>query len=128
MRSLQTTNPTRIAVESTFWTGLTLLAQDGAPADGLVQILMLVVPIGFLFYFFMIRPQRREQAQRRAMLDAIKKNDRVVTIGGIYGIVTNVHREADEATIKVDEANNTKLRVTLGSISRVMNDESSSEK
>jgi preprotein translocase subunit YajC len=104
------------------------LAQDGGPADGLTQILMLVVPIGFLFYFFMIRPQRREQAQRRAMLDAIKKNDRVVTIGGIYGIVTNVHREADEATIKVDEANNTKLRVTLGSISRVMSDESSNEK
>ena len=61
------------------------------------------------------------------MLSAIKKNDRVITAGGIYGVVTNVHREADEVTIKVDEATNTKLRLTLGSVSRVLGDDSSSD-
>ena len=54
------------------------------------------------------------------MLGALKKNDRVVTVGGIYGWVTNVHREADEVTIRVDEATNTKLRITLGSVARVL--------
>lgn len=92
-----------------------------------MQILTLVVPIGFLFYFLMIRPQQKERAQRQSMLDALKKNDRVVTIGGIYGVVMNVHREADEVTIKVDEANNTKLRVTFGAIARITAEESSGE-
>ena len=80
-----------------------------------------------VFYFIIIRPQQREQARRKAMLAAVKKNDRVLTIGGIYGVVTNVHREADEVTIKVDEATNTKLRVTLSSIGRVLGDEPSDE-
>jgi preprotein translocase subunit YajC len=118
-------------VTNTFWMQVALFGQDapaGGAGGGIIQILTLVLPIGILFYLFLIRPQRREQAQRQALLNAIKKNDRVVTIGGIYGIVTNVHREADEVTIKVDETTNTKLRLTLGSIARVMADESSSEK
>jgi preprotein translocase subunit YajC len=116
-------------VNSTLWTGLTLLAQaDGAGPGGIVSILTLVLPIGILFWLLLIRPQRKEQAQRQTLLAAIKKNDRVVTIGGIYGVVTNVHREADEVTIKVDEATNTKLRLTLGSIARVLVDESSGDK
>ena len=81
------------------------------------------VAIGVLFYFLMIRPQRREQSRRQTMLDAVQKNDHVVTIGGVYGVVTNVHREADEVTLKVDEATNTKLRVTLSSIARVIREE-----
>ena len=48
----------------------------------------------------------------------MKPNDHVVTIGGIYGGVTNVHREADQVTIKIDESNNPKIRVTLSSIAQ----------
>ena len=61
------------------------------------------------------------------MLAAVKKNDRVITAGGIYGVVTNVNAEADEVTVKVDETTNTKLRVTLSSVSRVLGDEASSD-
>ncbi|MBN2021402.1 MAG: preprotein translocase subunit YajC [Pirellulales bacterium] len=116
-------------MDALFATGLALLAQaDGNAPSPLFQILTMVVPIGVLFYFFMIRPQRREQATRQAMLAAVKKNDRVITAGGIYGVVTNVHHEADEVTIKVDEATNTKLRVTLGSIARVLGETTPSDK
>ena len=80
-----------------------------------------------LFYFLMIRPQRREQSRRVQMLGGVKKNDRVVTIGGVYGVVANVNREADEVTLKVDETTNTKLRITLSSIARVLGDEPSDE-
>jgi preprotein translocase subunit YajC len=113
------------------WHGLVLLGNNGNATDplgGLGQMLLLIAPIGVLFYFLLIRPQRREQAQRQSMLEAIKKNDHVITVGGIYGVVTNVHREANEITIKVDEATNTKLRLTLGSIARVVSSESSQEK
>jgi len=111
-----------------------LFAEEGgaAPAGGSDPIAMLNALFPFLlifvvFWFLMIRPQRKEQARRQEMLAAVKKNDRVVTAGGIYGVVTNVHREADEVTIKVDEATNTKLRLTLSSIARVLGDEPSGE-
>ena len=114
-----------ITVEPTLWTTtLPLIAQDAPGGSGLTSILTIWVPIGFLFWFLLIRPQQKEKAKMARMLSAIKKNDRVVTVGGIYGVVTNVHKEADEVTIKVDEATGTKLRMTLGSIGRVMVDES----
>jgi preprotein translocase subunit YajC len=110
---------------------LALLAGKDAPQGGqsgsLMTMLLPFVAIFVLFYFLLMRPQRREQARRQAMLAAVKKNDRVVTVGGIYGVVTNVHREADEVTIKVDETTNTKLRVTLGSLARVLGDEGAEE-
>jgi preprotein translocase subunit YajC len=96
----------------------------GNPMD-LLSVVFPFVAIFGLFYFLMIRPQRREQAKHQALLADLKKNDRVVTSGGIFGVVTNVNREANEVTIKVDETTNTKLRVTLSSIARVMSDESS---
>jgi preprotein translocase subunit YajC len=103
----------------------------GAPAGGgeatpLFQFLPFVI-IFVLFYFVLIRPQRREQARRQAMLAGVQKNDRVITAGGIYGVVTNVNRDADEVTIKVDEATNAKLRMTLSSVTRVVGDEPSDE-
>ncbi|HBO42376.1 MAG TPA: preprotein translocase subunit YajC [Planctomycetaceae bacterium] len=112
-----------ITVANQIWQGLILLGQDD-PTSGFMQIALLVLPIGLFFYLFLIRPQRREQAERQKMLDAVKKNDRVVTIGGVYGVVANVNKEANEITVKVDEATNTKLRLTLGSIARVLGDES----
>jgi len=99
--------------------------EAAAPGGGLFHMLLPFFAIFLLFYFLLLRPQRREQARRQEMLANIKKNDRVITVGGIYGVVTNVHREADEVTIKVDEATNTKLRVTLSAISRVLSEESS---
>jgi preprotein translocase subunit YajC len=104
---------------------------DGAPAapggESMLISLLPFVAIFVLFYFLLIRPQRREQSRRQDMLSAQNKHDRVVTVGGIYGVVTNVHREADEVTIKVDEATNTKLRVTLSSVARIIGDEPSDE-
>lgn len=99
-----------------------LFAQDGNGFTWL-SVLTLFLPIFIIFYFLMIRPQRIEQQKRQAMLDTVKKNDRVVTIGGLYGVVANVQRESDEITLRVDENNNTRIRVTFGAIGRVIRDE-----
>lgn len=106
-----------------------LWAQGGGGGGSLATLTfwMPFILIAVLFYFLLLRPQRQEQARRQAMLGAIKKNDRVLTIGGIYGVVTNVQRESDEVTIKVDESTNTKLRMTLSSIARVVGEESGEE-
>jgi preprotein translocase subunit YajC len=113
-----------------------LLGQDaetGAASGGgsqafVFQLLTLWLPIGVLFYFFFIRPGQRDRKKREGAILALKPNDRVVTIGGIHGVVSNVNREGDAiVTIKVDEATNTRLRVSLGAIARVLVDEPSRE-
>jgi preprotein translocase subunit YajC len=109
-------------------------AQPAAPADpanqapGLSAFLPAVLGAIVLYYFLIIRPERRKQSSHRSQLETLKKNDRVVTIGGIYGVVMNVQRDADEVTLKIDEANNTKIRVTFGAIARIVGDEPSGEK
>jgi preprotein translocase subunit YajC len=115
--------------------GVAALFAEDAPAGGgdavgpaaLLPSLLPFIAIFVLFYFLLIRPQKREQARRQEMLSGVQKNDRVITAGGIYGVVTNVDRDADEVTVRVDETTNTKLRLTLSSITRVMGDESSND-
>ena len=116
-------------MHATIWSSFVLAAQPGGNGGfpPWLSAVTLWVPIILLFYFLLMRPQRREQSRREAMIRGLKKNDRVVTVGGIYGVVTNVHREADEVTIKVDESTNTKLRVTVGSIARVLGDQPSDD-
>lgn len=102
---------------------LLLLAEDAQPAaPGLVSMLPAFAMIGILFFFMILRPQQREARQREEMIKAVKKNDRVLTTGGIFGVVTNVQAEANEITIRVDEKNDTKLRMALSSIARVITD------
>ena len=129
MMGLRSRDPERVVVETIFCSlagNVALFAQktpQGNEPSQLIQLLFPVVAIIVLFYFMMIRPQRREQTRRQDMLSAVKKNDRIVTIGGIHGVVTNVDREADKVTIRVDESTNTKLQVTMSSISRIVGDE-----
>lgn len=100
-----------------------LFAQNGGGSGAQAFTLLLpFVVIGLLFYFMLIRPQRRQEQQRREMLERLKKNDHVVTIGGIIGTVTSLRPEADEVTLRVDDSSGTKLRVTRASIARVVTD------
>jgi preprotein translocase subunit YajC len=110
--------------------GAVLFAADPKGGGGdapFSAFLPLIVIMVIFFYLAVLRPQRREQSRRQELLAGVKKNDRVVTIGGIYGVVVSVQRDADEIVLKIDETTNTKLRCTLSSISRVLGAESSSE-
>ena len=72
----------------------------------------------------MLRPQKQEgTGASRSKVNSLKENDRVVTIGGIHGVVTNVQRDAERVTIRVDESTGTKLRVNMSAIARVLTDE-----
>ena len=61
-----------------------------------------------VMWFFMIRPQKKQQKELQNFRDSLKKGDKVVTIGGIYGTVTEV--KEDSVLIEVD--NNVKIRVS----------------
>lgn len=99
----------------------TLLA-DGNPASPFAQFGFLgpIVVIGILFYFMLIRPEKRKQADIQRMQQELKKNDRVVTIGGIIGVVVNTQQGSDEVTIRIDENTNTRIRVVRSAVSRVL--------
>jgi preprotein translocase subunit YajC len=111
-------------------TSSVLLAQNGAPDQpGMPSLLGPLLPfimIAVLFYFLMIRPERRKRQDLAVMLQNLKKNDRVVTIGGIYGTVVTAQKDSDEITLKVDENSNTKLRMQRNAIARVLTGEGSS--
>jgi preprotein translocase subunit YajC len=79
--------------------------------------------IFILFYFMLLRPQKRKEQEFREMVRNVKENDRVVTIGGIHGVVTNVQRDAERVTIRVDEATGAKLRINMSAIARVLTGE-----
>jgi preprotein translocase subunit YajC len=98
-------------------------AGEGNGAFPLLQMLVMFLPIAVLFYFMFIVPQKKKEQEMRNMVQNLKENDRVLTIGGIYGVVTNVQRDAERLTIRVDEATGTKLRVNMSSIARVLTGE-----
>jgi preprotein translocase subunit YajC len=97
---------------------------EAAPgiSDG-TRILFMVLVTGLLFYFIMLRPQKRKEQEMRERINNIKENERVITIGGIYGVVTNIQREQQRVTIRVDEATGTKIRVNMSAIARVLTSE-----
>ena len=74
-----------------------------------------------LLYFFMSSPRRREQAKRDEALKNLKKNDRVVTIGGIFGSVVSVSEDGKEVTLKVDDS--TRIRFRKTAIADVLQEE-----
>jgi preprotein translocase subunit YajC len=82
--------------------------------------LLPMAAIGLLFYFLMIRPMRKQEQDRQSLISSLKKNDKVVTSGGIIGIVAGIKEKEDEVTLKIDENSNVRLRVTKGSIARVI--------
>ena len=103
----------------------TVLAQAGQPRPqpGGLELLLTYLPmllIVLVAWLLLYRPERERQRRQQDLLAALKKNDRVVTAAGIYGIVANVDRENDLVTLKVDEAANVKITVTLSSVSKVL--------
>ena len=82
------------------------------------------LPLILLFvimYVFLMRGPRKQQKEQKQMIQTLKKNDRVRTIGGIFGTVVDVR--GDEVVLKVDEANNTKIRISTVAIARNLSSE-----
>ena len=100
-----------------------MLAVLAAPREGgssSMIFLLQMVAIGVIFYFLLIRPQRKEQQRHKTMIEQLKKGDEVVTNGGIIGTV--VHTQEDRLTIKTGE--NTRLVVQRGRIAQILSNQS----
>jgi preprotein translocase subunit YajC len=93
---------------------MTPQGQDGGP--GIMSNLILFGSIILIFYFMIIRPQQKRAKERKKLLEGIKKGDKVITSGGIYGTIAGL----DENTILVQIADNVKVKVDRNSITTVL--------
>jgi preprotein translocase subunit YajC len=90
-------------------------ADEKKPVSPLMQFLPLIL-IFVVIYMFMLRGPRKQQQKQKQMVQALAKNDRVRTIGGILGTVVDVR--GDEVTLKIDETNNTKIRISASAVGK----------
>jgi preprotein translocase subunit YajC len=111
------------------WAQVAPQGQDAAnqppPPGGMFNwncLLMGLLPLVLVYLMLMTKPQGRDAARNKEMLANLKKNDRVVTAGGIIGVIVNASPESDSVTVRVDESNNTKLVILKSSIARVLTD------
>jgi preprotein translocase subunit YajC len=103
----------------------TLLAQAQGPQDQGDQtrsMIMSAIPfliIFAIFYFVLIRPQQKQQKDLKKQLDVLKSGDRVLTVGGIFGVVSQVK----DKSITVKIAENTKIEMLRSGIQQIVNEE-----
>ena len=74
-----------------------------------------------IMYFLIIRPQKKKQQDQDNMMNSLKKGDNVLTVGGIYGIITNIKEKDNILVLKV--ADNVRIEVTRTSIAQIINKE-----
>ena len=107
---------------------LLLLGEGAAQAPKNENLFwVLLPPLAFIAVLYMVMdsPQRRERAKRDAMIKNLKKDDRVVTIGGIFGSVANISQDGKEVTLKVDDG--TRIRFRRSAIAEVLSAEPPAE-
>ena len=103
-----------------------LLAEEaakGADAPFWANPLMPLFVMAPLMIWMMWRAKRQEQRQRENLFASLKKNDKVLTTGGMIGLIAAVKENEDEVTLKVDESSNVRIRVVKSAIVRVLSSE-----
>ncbi len=105
--------------------GWLVLAQGEGGGGGAFNPLdfLPIVALTIVAYFLFVVPQRSKDKKFQELVNGLKENDRIVTTGGIYGVVTNVQRDQGRLTLRVDESNGTKIKVALWAIDSVVTDE-----
>ena len=97
------------------------------PANPLTDALPMVAFMGVIIYFLMIRPQQKRAKEQATLMSSIKSGDRIITTGGLHGIVANA-RSTDDKTVLVKFAENVKIEVDKSHIVTVAKAVPDSEK
>ncbi len=88
-----------------------ILYSQTQQSGGIAGFLPFLV-IMFIIYFLMIRPQTKRQKQKEEMRETLKKGDKIVTMGGIYGTVQGFKEKGSRVVIKIDNNTNILLNKT----------------
>lgn len=90
--------------------------QGGEGGGGLISTLIMFGAIFLIFYFMIIRPQQKRSKEREKLLSNLEKGDKVVTNGGIHGIISGL----EEKTALLQVSDNVKLKVERSAITTVL--------
>jgi preprotein translocase subunit YajC len=93
-------------------------AAGGAGAGSAFASFIPLILIFAIMYFLLIRPQQKKMKEHKAMVEALRRGDQVLTSGGIVGKVTKVQ---EDGLVEVEIADNVKVKVLRHTISQVMN-------
>ena len=113
--------PVRMVMQSVAW------AQGiggGSSSSGTLLSLIPFALIFVIFYFLLILPQQKRAKQQKALLEALKKGDKVITGSGIWGTVTNLGKE----TVTLQIADSAKIRIQREHIARLRADDEDKDK
>jgi len=108
----------------TILSNILLMAPAGSGQGGAWQGLVMMLMIIVVFYFFMIRPQMKRQKELANYRNTLKKGDKVVTTGGIYGRI----QEVNETTILLEVDNNVQIKVDKSAVIRDPSDLAAQQK
>lgn len=87
-------------------------AQAGGLFGGSGQMILMLILFVAIFYFFMIRPQQKRQKELQRQRNSMSKGDKVITAGGIHGVI----REVREKDFMIEIANGVNIRIDKGSV------------
>jgi preprotein translocase subunit YajC len=101
--------------------------QGGGDA-GMPWFILMLPAVLLIVWLLMMNPQKKQEERLRNMLNSLEKNDKVMTVGGLIGTVHSIDKEQSEIVLKVDDANNTKIRFHLTAVHTVFPKENSDKK
>ena len=90
--------------------------QQGDSTTGLLGSLLPFLLIILVFYFLILRPQQKRQKERQKLLGSIKKGDKVITSGGMHGVIEGL----DDKTVLMKIADNTKVKVERSAVTTII--------
>ncbi len=97
-------------------------AQQEAESGSSIFTFILPMMLALLVMMLLMRPRKTDTKHKERLKD-LKKNDRVVTAGGILGTVISMREDTNYVTLRIDESTNTKLQILKSSIVKVIDDE-----
>lgn len=92
-------------------------AKQSSPG-GMLSMLLPFILMFVVMYFLILRPQKRKEKDRKAMISRVKKNDKVVTAGGVHGTITSLRE--NEIILRIDDAKDVKIKLDRSAIAAVL--------
>ncbi|MDI6778711.1 MAG: preprotein translocase subunit YajC [Bacteroidota bacterium] len=94
---------------------IAMTPQGGDAGGGIFSTIIMFALIIAIFYFLIIRPQHKRQKERQKLLDSVQKGDKVITLGGVHGVVEGV----EDKTLLLKIADNVKVKIERSAISSI---------
>jgi preprotein translocase subunit YajC len=89
------------------------MPEAAAAGNPLMGILFMIIPLGLIMYFLMIRPEQQRRKKHQAMLENLSKGDEIVTNGGLHGKILGIANDKKIVLLSIGEMNNQEVKVQI---------------